>query len=429
MISKYVHIGMTSGSGSKKGPMSNNGTYSTSPRPLKALSLFTGAGGMDIGLERAGFSPLIFLDNDSAVQSAIRINRPAWSLWSDGDVVAASKTLGPKDIGLAEGELDLISAAPPCQPFSAAAQWASEGRRGMGDKRSNTVHALLNVVSSFLPRVVLLENVQGFVRGNNSGLPTIEKHLQRLQQQTNVKYDLNVRILNAADFGVPQNRRRAIVVITRGDVERKWEWPEPMHRDNPMTAWDALSDLHEEVLPIAHGAWTDLLPSIPEGWNYQWFTSKGGGAELFGYRTRYWSFLLKLAKGKPAWTLAATPGPAAGPFHWENRPLSPREQLRLQSFPDGWLLEGDLRVQTRLIGNATPPLLAEILGMEVRRILGYDPSSECPTLLMQRTNLPTYPSEILPLPDRFRYMVGTKAAHQGSGRGPSPRPVVSESRK
>lgn len=409
--------------------MSSNGVYSTSPRPLKALSLFTGAGGMDIGLERAGFSPLVFLDNDPAVQAAIRINRPTWPLWSDGDVVAASETLGPEDIGLAEGELDLISAAPPCQPFSAAAQWASEGRRGMEDKRSNTVHALLNLVSSFLPRVVLIENVQGFVRGENSGLPTIEKHLQRLQQQTSVKYDLNVRILNAADFGVPQNRRRAIVVMTRGDLERKWEWPEPMHRDDPMTAWDALSDLHEEVLPIAHGTWTDLLPSIPEGWNYQWFTSKGGGEELFGYRTRYWSFLLKLAKDKPAWTLAATPGPAAGPFHWENRPLSPREQLRLQSFPDGWLLEGDLRVQTRLIGNATPPLLAEVLGMELRRVLGYDPTLGCPTLLMQRTNPPTYPSEVLPLPDRFRYMVGAKAAHQGSGRGPSPRPIVSEFRK
>ena len=83
--------------------------------------------------------------------------------------------------------------------------------------------------------------------------------------------------------------------------------------------------------PKAAGKWAGLLPTIPEGENYLFHTRLGGGRPLFGYRTRYWSFLLKLAKDEPSWTLQAHPGPATGPFHWANRPLTVQEMLRLQS--------------------------------------------------------------------------------------------------
>ena len=79
----------------------------------------------------------------------------------------------------------------------------------------------------------------------------------------------------------------------------------------------------------------DLLPAIPEGENYLFHTNRGAGVPLFGWRTRFWNFLFKLAKDRPSWTIQARPGPATGPFHWTNRRLSARELCRLQTFPDG----------------------------------------------------------------------------------------------
>ena len=91
------------------------------------------------------------------------------------------------------------------------------------------------------------------------------------------------------------------------------------------TAWDAIGEFSlrskADELKV-RGQWADLLPSIPEGENYLWYTARKGGLPLFGWRTRFWSFLLKLAKDRPSWTIQAQPGPAIGPFHWENRMLS-----------------------------------------------------------------------------------------------------------
>ncbi|MGH8069990.1 MAG: DNA cytosine methyltransferase, partial [Candidatus Entotheonellia bacterium] len=102
---------------------------------------------------------------------------------------------------------------------------------------------------------------------------------------------------------------------------------EPYH-----TAWDAIGDLDKEDWPLeleVTGKWAALLRSIPEGKNYLWHTPRGGGEPLFGWRTRYWSFLLKLSKRHPSWTIQAEPGPATGPFHWRNRMLSIEELARV----------------------------------------------------------------------------------------------------
>ena len=162
------------------------------------------------------------------------------------------------------------------------------------------------------------------------------------------------RLLDAADYGIPQHRLRAVIVITR-DGER-FTWPRATNRYQPLCAWDAIGTLvSDEPLPEPVGSWADLLPSIPEGQNYLWHTSRGGGRPLFGYRTRFWSFLLKLAKDQPSWTLPVQPGPSTGPFHWDNRPLTITEMLRLQSFDADWLVDGLYRERVRQVGNATPP--------------------------------------------------------------------------
>src|SRR5439155_22957045 len=141
--------------------------------------------------------------------------------------------------------------------------------------------------------------------------------------------------------------------------------------DTYRTAWDAIGSLTpspSEDLEV-RGRWAGLLPSIPEGHNYLWHTDRMGGLPLFGWRRRFWSFLLKLAKNRPSWTIQAQPGPAVGPFHWENRRLSVRELCRIQTFPDDVNVVGGRGSAQRQVGNAVPSLLAEVVGRAVREQL------------------------------------------------------------
>lgn len=387
-------------------------------RKLKVLSLFSGAGGMDLGLEVAGFENVGCIEIDENARHTLLANRPNWRMLGDGDVTNVARALAPEDIGLTVGELDLMAGGPPCQPFSAAAQWAANGRRGMRDDRARTVDATMELVRSFLPKAILMENVLGFVSGKGAAIGYLEEQLARIGVEEGVHYTVHWRLLNAADFGVPQNRRRVIVVALRDGV--MWEWPKSTHEESPVRAWDVLFNLPSETLPEPKGKWVELLASVPEGQNYQWLTSRGGGEEIFGYRTKYWNFLLKLAKDRPSWTLAASPGPSTGPFHWDNRPLSIREQLRLQSFPDDWDLVGDYRTQTRQAGNSTPALLAEVIGRQLATTLDDRTWSDSPRFLVGRAaDQPPAPRSPRPIPERFTSMRGPKDPHAGEGQGPA----------
>jgi DNA (cytosine-5)-methyltransferase 1 len=235
--------------------------------------------------------------------------------------------------------------------------------------------------------------------------------------------------LSAADYGVPQVRRR-LFVIGASDGAR-FSFPEPTHispeselpRRNLrhwLTAWDALHDLPEpndEALKLT-GKWADLLPSIPEGQNYLHHTERGDGEPLFGWRRRYWSFLLKLAKDQPAWTLQAQPGPATGPFHWSNRRLSMREMARLQTFPDDFEVLGSVADAQRQLGNAVPALLAEILAREIRaQLLRNDVAPIEPKLTLQPAGSHPDSTRVGPVPTYYLRLRGDHAAHPGTGRG------------
>ncbi|MGI5367399.1 DNA cytosine methyltransferase [Streptomyces iakyrus] len=392
----------------------------------KVLSLFTGAGGLDVGLERAGLDTVACIELDADARSVIAANRPGWALPGDGDVNTAAQQLVPQALGMKPGELELIAGGPPCQPFSKAAQWASTARSGMQDDRAKCVHGMLDLVESFLPKALLIENVEGFLRGKDNASEVIEEGLAGINDRHGTSYRLVAKVVDSADYGVPQHRRRAIGIAYRDGVEVRL--PEATHADNPMRAWDVLWDLEENEKPPATGQWAALLPSIPEGGNYLHLTARGEGEELFGWRTRYWSFLLKLAKDRPSWTLPASPGPSTGPFHWENRPLSVREQMRLQTFPDEWRIDHPFRAGRRMVGNATPPLLAEVLGRTIvgdlelgeasarARLLG-----EAPSLLpVRQLRVPRAVAPV-PIPEAYQPQVGAKEPHPGEGIGPSPR--------
>jgi DNA (cytosine-5)-methyltransferase 1 len=199
--------------------------------------------------------------------------------------------------------------------------------------------------------VLLLENVKGLAyKDKDEGIKLLRRELAAINRRHGTSYALQEIHLNtAAAYGVSQIRERLLLVAAIDG--RSLKLPPPTHGEGDgleryRTAWDAIGHLDYESWPPElnpAGRWAALLPSIPEGQNYLWHTPRNrqkGGEPLFGWRARYWSFLLKLAKNKPSWTIQAQPGPATGPFHWRSRLLSIEELCRLQTFPAGYVRGG-----------------------------------------------------------------------------------------
>ena len=398
-------------------------------KQLKAISLFTGAGGLDYGFEAAGFDTRAAVEMDARCVETLRANRPWPVIARDVGHVPTAELLAAAR--LAPGEADVLIGGPPCQPFSKAGFWATGQARRLEDPRATTLDHYLRILEEARPRAFLLENVEGLgFRGKDEGLALIREAVAAINTRAGTAYAPTVRVLNAADFGVPQLRRRLFVVGARDGTP--FAFPEPTHAGPAApgmpesfepwrTAWDALHDLPEPIdaALVAKGKWAGLLPSIPEGQNYLWHTERGGGEPLFGWRRRFWSFLLKLAPDQPAWTLAAQPGPATGPFHWSGRRLSMREMARLQAFPDDVVVTGTLADAQRQLGNAVPSLLAEVLARAVRaQFLGRPARGKEPRLAVRAAPVPPPPPALLePVAARYLALRGSHAAHPGTGKG------------
>jgi DNA (cytosine-5)-methyltransferase 1 len=387
------------------------------------LSAFSGAGGLDLGLEHAGFRTIGCIEWDAAARRTIETHG-RWPLVAEKDIRQAAAALSPARFGLEPGKLGVLAGGPPCQPFSKAAQWAQTGMAGLEDERSKCVWAFFKIAAAFLPRVILIENVPGFVTGRNSAIPAITAMLDDINARYATTYRLSYACLNAADYGVPQRRERAILVALRNGCE--FDWPILSHVHRPVRAYDAIGELACPRKPLASGKWAALLPSIPEGQNYLHHTANGNGKPLFGYRTRFWSFLLKLAKDEPAWTISAQPGPATGPFHWENRPLTIVEMLRLQTFPADWPIQGDRRAQVRQIGNATPPLFAEAIGRAIgKQVFGVVYKGALTLRIPRKRSIPRR-ARLQGVPQEYDSLLGAHKPHGGTGKGPRARKPVAE---
>jgi DNA (cytosine-5)-methyltransferase 1 len=391
------------------------------------ISLFAGAGGLDLGLEAAGFDTRLCVEIDEDARATLHLNRPDWKIAEPGDIHRIEPTEILRQAGLRPGQTTLLAGGPPCQPFSKSGYWSRGDSGRLKDPRANTLKAYLRIVEVAMPKVFVLENVKGLAfDGKDEGLRLLKRQIAAINRRTGSKYNPQVIHINAASYGIPQRRERIFVVAQREGVG--FVLPRPTHgpgAEEPyMSTWDAIGDLDldrwpEELEPT--GKWTGLLPSIPEGKNYLWHTPRCGGAPLFGWRTRFWSFLLKLAKSEPSWTIQAVPGPATGPFHWRSRLLSIKELCRLQTFPDGYHISGDRRAAHRQIGNAVPCALAEMLGLEIcRQLLGELVRTDLTLIPSRRRNSPPpeprkrVASQDLPLRRRRR-------EHPGTGRGPGAR--------
>jgi len=401
---------------------------------MNVLSLFTGAGGLDLGLESAGFEIAGCVERDRDCRKTLERNTD-WRLAEEGDVEKVKPERLLEELELKGQDITLLAGGPPCQPFSKSGQWVSGTTARMSDPRARTLHAYFEILEAALPRVMLLENVRGLVSKPRQGsteeqaLELLLNALESVNERHGTKYRPSVVHIDAADVGVSQKRERVFVVADRdGGL---LDAPQPTHGKRAprgsvrwSTAWDALSDLDIDSWDRSLGAsghWAALLPSIPEGRNYLHHTRKGDGEPLFGWRRKYWSFLLKLAKDRPSWTIQAQPGPATGPFHWRSRKLSVREMARLQTFPDRHEFAGGYFSARRQVGNAVPVALGELMGLEIRRqLLGDDHDDELMNLPKQRDDCPPA-EEAGPVPDEYMSMRGEHDDHPGAGSGPRAR--------
>lgn len=400
---------------------------------LKAISLFTGVGGLDFGFEAAGFKTAVAVEMNPVACATIRLNRRWPVLEGDLSKIPSSEIL--RTAGLRKSETDVLIGGPPCQPFSKSGYWSTGDSLRLDDPRADTLTQFLRVLRDTRPKAFLLENVKGLAfRRKDEGLQLLLSGLEKVNREARTKYRASWKVINAADFGVPQLRERVFLVGSRDGTPFKF--PSPRFaacdgtgtRDDGLdpyrTAWDAIGDLdtrearRDETL-IVGGEWGGLLPSIPEGENYLFHTPRGPGLPLFGWRRRYWSFLLKLAKNRPSWTIQAQPGTATGPFHWASRRLSAAELCRLQTFPDGLQFECGRTDVQKMLGNAVPSLLAEVLALEIRsQLLGTKRRAKTPRLLTPHRGPSPAALRPAPVPEKYHELLGDHPEHPGEGLGP-----------
>jgi DNA (cytosine-5)-methyltransferase 1 len=314
------------------------------------------------------------VDNEPVCADSHRLNFGEDAAFYRGSIKEFVAELSTGNLSELTGEpIDLLVGGPPCPPYSKSRFYRKEKPRALRDELAwETINGYLDTLRLLTPRAFVLENVAGLAyKVHREALDLI------LEAAVEAGYRCEWRVVNAADYGVPQIRERFILVGVR---EGAFEFPAPTHAKSPgeslldaplqdwRTAGEVLQDLDTEENAddtghFAGGQYHDLLRQIPPGDNYLYFTEKRGHPEpVFRWRSRYWSFLLKLSPNLPSWTIQARRSNNMGPFHWRNRILRIEEVKRLQTFPDDWQLAGTVEQQWRQIGNAVPPLLAQRFG-------------------------------------------------------------------
>jgi len=367
---------------------------------IPVLSLFSGAGGLDLAVERADAEPLVPSDPGTGlahVAVATDYNSPALETLAknfpntrsiNGDI----RTLDSADLlgaaNLKSGQPVLVVGGPPCTPFSKSGFWL-EQKRESRDPNASLLDEYVRVVKDTRPEGFILENVQGLT------YKTHKAQFDRLlKSMTELGYNPQWKVLLAADYGVPQLRRRVFVVGRRDGLA--FEFPRPTHSgwsehtrvfDTSLiphvTAAEAFKGLESATTSDDYvaGRYGELASEVPPGGNYLWHTNRNAGRNEFEWRSRYWTFLLRLDPNRPSSTLQAQPGPYVGPFHWENmrtpegdqraRRLRVSELLRLMSFPDDFKVP-DRKIDTqRQLGNAVPLELGKAVSRALLTQLGY----------------------------------------------------------
>lgn len=369
------------------GPEPENHSRPTGALPkIKALSFFSGAMGLDLGLEQAGISMLLACEVDKACRRTIVANRPDLALLGDiwdysSDDIRKAAGLGIND------EIDVIVGGPPCQAFSTAGS-----RRGFKDERGNAILKYIDLIMELKPRYAVIENVRGLISAPINHRPHVERGDNWLPNESELPggallhvlgllrssgYGVSFNLYNAANFGVPQSRERLIIICHREG--KKVPHLMPTHSQDlsfGLPKWKTLRDAlinmenvehHHVDFPenrlrfyrmLGNGQyWKNLPEELQKEALGKSFYSGGGKT----------GFLRRLDWDKPSCTLVTLPNmPATDICHpTENRPLSIEEYKRIQQFPDDWEVCGTLVDQYRQIGNAVPVGLGVAVGRAI----------------------------------------------------------------
>lgn len=327
------------------------------------LSLFTGGGGLDIGFHQAGFKIVACVEQETIFCQTLQLNLGRY-LDSDCQIIN-------KDIRLVEPHeikakhVDFIIGGPPCQSFSAIGRRVG-GVGGILDERGSLFEHYCRFVKHYQPKGFLFENVRGILSAQKG------KDWEVINQSFfDLGYHLSYRILNCADYGVPQLRERLIMV---GSRHEEFRFPRPTHGINSRTqckyvsALEAIADIQDSLEPehIYPGKYGHLLAEVPPGMNYHYFTREMGHPNpKFAWRSRFSDFLYKADPEKPVRTIVAQMGAYSGPFHWKNRKFTLSEIKRLQTFPDDYEIAGTAITVQKQIGNSVPPIFALKLAKSV----------------------------------------------------------------
>lgn len=349
----------------------------------KVMSFFSGAFGLDIGLEEAGFDVIWANELERNFVNTIRLNRPKLKV-SQGDMTKLDPKKVMKELGLKVGEIDLFAGGPPCQSFSTAGR-----RSSINDARGNLILHYIQWINMFRPKYFILENVKGLLSAPIKHTP----HVQRgkdwkptpeeahgsafrlvLSEIEKIGYTVSYKLLNAADYGVPQARERVVVLGSRDGG--RLDFPKPTHSqtgEKGLLPWvtlkEAIYGLREEEPEFANYSEARLtyLRQVPMGGNWRSLPKEvqeaamggayqSGGGKVGFYRRLHWD--------KPSPTVTTSPHQKATDMCHpaEDRPLTVREYALIQQFPDDWQFYGKTGQKYKQIGNAVPVGLGRAIG-------------------------------------------------------------------
>jgi len=369
-------------------PTYATGSSSSKKKPI-ALSFFSGAMGLDLGIERAGFEIKLTCEVDKFCRQTIALNRPSTALIGDINEYQPDEILA--FAGLTRNhDIDLIVGGPPCQAFSTAGK-----RNGFNDDRGNVFITYLNTALNLRPKFIVIENVRGLLscpmvhrphemRGADfpelcmDELPGGALHfILCMIEKAGYSYSFN--LYNAANFGTPQIRERVIIICSRDGS--KPPYLQPTHAKDGMHGLKKWRTFRQVVKGIAEHHHLNFPEKrlryyrmLSDGQNWrnlpENLQQEALGKSFFagGGKT---GFLRRVAWDKPTPTLVTHPAmPATDLGHPEElRPLSVEEYKRIQEFPDDWQLAGPLVQQYKQIGNAVPSSLGHAVGLLIRELL------------------------------------------------------------
>ena len=334
----------------------------------KVLSLFSGCGGLDLGFKKAGYHTVFATDVWDMACKSLEMNHMA-------DVVVCDDVRN-LDFAQYKGKIDVVIGGPPCPPYSQTRHYLVGKVGGFEDEKAGfAVPEYFRAIKEIQPKIFMFENVDGFTFKTYKEPMTFVKETSEA-----LGYNISYKVVNAANYGVPQTRKRFICIGIKKELG-SFKFPEETHAETPtdnklkwVTCGDVMDDMayvtEEEKKQRPGSKDYELLLQIPPGDNYLYFTEKRGHPQpIFKWKSRYWTFLLKLSPNRPSWTIQASFSNNQGPFHWNNRFLRIEEIKRIQTIDDDYKLAGDFKEQWRQVGNAVPSQLAYIFAKEILKYL------------------------------------------------------------